>query len=99
MKRYVCLLFLFTGLLTATPSRAQLVEEFTHPRSPCCPTIAAQALADRAQAAANQAADWAEIGYYHQENLKLENQPVEKGRVVFRCDQSSPCGGRDPGRR
>jgi lysophospholipase L1-like esterase len=84
MKRYVSLFFLvITGLIPATPSRAQLVEEFTHPRSPCCPTIAAQALADRAQAAANQAADWAEIGYYHQENMKLANQPVEKGRVVF----------------
>jgi lysophospholipase L1-like esterase len=84
MRHYTCLLFLLiAGLFVATPTRAQLVEEFNHPRSPCCPTIAAQAVADRAQAAANQAADWAEIGYYHQENVKLLGQPVEKGRVVF----------------
>jgi len=65
-------------------SRAQLVEEFSHPKTTqCCPTIAAQALADRAQAVANQAADWGELAYYHQENVRLLAQPVEKGRVVF----------------
>jgi len=49
---------LMAGLLGPVLGQAQLVPELTRPRSPeCCPTIAAQALADRAQAVAMQAQD------------------------------------------
>ena len=51
--------------------------------STCCPTIQAQALAERAQAVAKQAQDWAELSYYHAENVKLQADPASKGRVVF----------------
>jgi lysophospholipase L1-like esterase len=78
------LLFLTAGLFGPLLGQAQLVPEFTQPRSPeCCPTIAAQAFAARAQAVAMQARDWAEIGYYHAENAKLQAEPAPSGRVVF----------------
>ena len=78
------LLLLMAGLLGPVLGQAQLVPEWTRPRSPdCCPTIAAQALADRAQAVAKQAQDWAEIGYYHAENAKLQAEPASRRRVVF----------------
>ncbi len=85
MKPHVWLLFLLMpGLLAPAPGKAQLVQDLTRPRgSACCPTIAAQTLAVQAQAVADQAQDWGEISYYHAENMKLQAQPVEKGRVVF----------------
>ena len=85
MKHYTALLFvLIAGFFTAAPLRAQLPDEFTQPKSrQCCPSIQALALADRALAVANQAQDWAELAYYHQDNVKLLAQPLEKGRVVF----------------
>ncbi len=85
MNRYVQLFFLLiAGLWIAAPARAQLVPDFTHPKSStCCPTIQVQALAERVEAVARQAEDWAELSYYHAENAKLQAQPVEKGRVVF----------------
>lgn len=85
MKCYARMtLALLVGLVGATTLRAQLLPEFNHPHSKaCCPTIAAEALVDRVQAVARQAEDWAEISYYHEEDLKLMSQTVEKGRVVF----------------
>jgi lysophospholipase L1-like esterase len=78
------LMLLMAGLLGPVLGQAQLVPQFTRPRSPdCCPTIAAQALADRAQAVAMQAQDWAEIDYYHAENAKLQAEPAARRRVVF----------------
>ena len=83
-NRTSLLLLLMAGLLGPVLGRAQLVPEWTRPRNPdCCPTIAVQALADRVQAVATQAQDWAEIGYYHAENAKLQAEPGAKGRVVF----------------
>ncbi len=72
------------ALLGASPVQAQLAQEFDRARgTACCPTIAAQALADQAQAIARQAQEWGEISYYHAENLKLQTQLVNRGRVVF----------------
>jgi lysophospholipase L1-like esterase len=85
MKR--CLLssvFLLLSLGNASPIQAQLVPEFNVQKNPtCCPVIQAQALAKKAQAVAAQAQDWAELGYYHADNLTLQNGPSAAGRVVF----------------
>jgi lysophospholipase L1-like esterase len=85
MKLHVSLLFLLmAGFLGPVRGQAQLVQEFTHPRGPtCCPTMAVQALADQAHTVASQAQDWAEMGYYHAEDVKLQAQPAGKGRVIF----------------
>ncbi|MGA2986585.1 MAG: GDSL-type esterase/lipase family protein [Terriglobia bacterium] len=85
MKLHQWILFaMMAGLWGAAPVQAQLVPEFNRPRgAACCPTIAAQALVDKAQAVANQAQDWGEISYYHEDNVKLQAEPEEKRRVVF----------------
>jgi len=77
MKPYQSLLFsLIVGLLGAAPAPAQLVQEFKPPQASCCLQFTAQGLADQLQ-------DWNQIGYYHAEEVKLQTQPVVKGRVVF----------------
>jgi lysophospholipase L1-like esterase len=88
MQRREWQLVLIMALIwAATPVEAQLVPEFTHPKSAtCCPTLQAQALVDHVQAVANQAQDWAELSYYHAENVRLQVLPGEKGRVVFLGD-------------
>jgi lysophospholipase L1-like esterase len=85
MKRHASLTFLLmAGLLGSGRGQAQLVPELTGPRgTACCPTIAAQVLADQAHAVALQAEDWAELNYYHAENVKLLAEPADKRRVVF----------------
>lgn len=85
MKRNLWPIVLLTAVvLSAAPVRAQLIPDFTFAKgSACCPTIQAQALADRALAVAKQAQDWAELSYYHAENVKLLAEPANPGRVVF----------------
>lgn len=85
MKRYIPLAILVTaGLWGGRCAQAQLAPEFNIQRNPsCCPVIEANNLAKKAQAVADQAQDWAELGYYHADDVKLEGQPVESGRVVF----------------
>lgn len=55
---------------------AQLVQEFKPPKANCCLTSLAQSLADQLQ-------DWNQLGRYHEDNLRLQSQPRDPGRVVF----------------
>ena len=71
--------FLLAGLLPAASVRAQLVTEFKPPKANCCLQLAAQSLADQLQ-------DWNQIGRYHEDDVRLQAQPAEKGRVVFLGD-------------
>jgi lysophospholipase L1-like esterase len=80
MRRNSWLIFsLLAGLLPPALLRAQLVPEFTPPKANCCLQSAAQSLADQLQ-------DWNQIGRYHEDNVRLQAQPAEKGRVVFLGD-------------
>jgi len=60
-------------------ARAQFVQEFNPPPSPCCLPGAASHLADALQ-------DWNQLGRYHQDDLRLERAPAVEGRVVFLGD-------------
>jgi lysophospholipase L1-like esterase len=70
---------LFVGLLPPAPVRGQLVPEFKPPEADCCLQFSAQSLADQLQ-------DWNQIGRYHEDDVRLQAQPAEKGRVVFPGD-------------
>jgi lysophospholipase L1-like esterase len=71
--------FLLVGLLAPASGRAQLLTEFKPPKANCCLQLAAQNLADQLQ-------DWNQMGRYHQDDVRLQAQPAEKGRVVFLGD-------------
>jgi lysophospholipase L1-like esterase len=73
------LFILFVGLLPPASVRAQLVPEFKPPKANCCLQFAAQSLADQLQ-------DWNQIGRYHEDDVRLQAQPAETGRVVFLGD-------------
>jgi len=80
MRRNSWLIFsLLAGLLPVASVRAQLAPEFKTPKANCCLQFAAQSLADQLQ-------DWNQIGRYHDDDVRLQAQPVEKGRVVFLGD-------------
>ncbi|MGO8790499.1 MAG: SGNH/GDSL hydrolase family protein [Terriglobia bacterium] len=85
MKPHVSLVFLLlAGLMSTGRGQAQLVPELTGTRgAACCPTIGAEALAEQAHKVAVQAEDWAELNYYHTENVKLQAAPADTRRVVF----------------
>jgi len=70
---------LFVGLLPSAPVRGKLVPEFKPPEADCCLQISAQSLADQLQ-------DWNQIGRYHEDDVRVQAQPAEKGRVVFLGD-------------
>jgi lysophospholipase L1-like esterase len=70
---------LITGLLAASASFAQLVDDFKPPRGNCCLPGAAQTLADQLQ-------DWNQLGRYHVDNEALKKQPADPRRVVFLGD-------------
>ena len=59
--------------------RAQLVQDFNPPPSPCCLAGAAAHLAEALK-------DWNQLSRYHQDNLRLEAAPAVEGRVVFLGD-------------
>jgi lysophospholipase L1-like esterase len=65
--------------LPAASVRAQLVTEFKPPKANCCLQFAAQSLADQLQ-------DWNQLGRYHEDDVRLQGQAAEKGRVVFLGD-------------
>jgi len=71
--------FVFAGLFAPAPVRGQLVPEFKPPKANCCLPSAAQSLADQLQ-------DWNQVGRYHEDDVRLQAQPAEKGRVVFLGD-------------
>jgi lysophospholipase L1-like esterase len=71
--------FLLVGPVLPATAGAQLVPEFNPPKANCCLQFTAQSLADQLQ-------DWNQIGRYHAEDVRLEAQPAEKGRVVFLGD-------------
>jgi len=70
---------LFAGLLPPALARAQLVTDFNPPKTECCLVFAAHNFADQLQ-------DWNQLGRYHEDDMRLEAQPAEKGRVVFLGD-------------
>ena len=80
MRRNSWMLFsLFVALLPPALVRGQLVPQFKPPKANCCLPFAAQSLADQLQ-------DWNQIGRYHEDDVRLQAQPAEKGRVVFLGD-------------
>ncbi len=72
-------LVVLVGSLLPVSTRAQLVQEFSPPKADCCLQFLAQRLADELQ-------DWNQLGRYYEDDRRLENQPQEKGRVVFLGD-------------
>jgi lysophospholipase L1-like esterase len=80
MRRISWLIFfVLAGLLPPPAARAQLEPEFKPPKADCCLQFAAQSLSDQLQ-------DWNQIGRYHEEDVRLQAQASEKGRVVFLGD-------------
>jgi len=80
MKRNPWLMcFLLAGFLLPASTRAQLAPEFKPPKANCCLQFTAQSLADQLQ-------DWNQIGRYHEDDVRLQAQPSDKGRVVFLGD-------------
>ena len=79
MSRCLSLVLFFSLLLVAVPAKAQLVDEFTPPRSNCCLAGMSKSLTDQLQ-------DWNQLGRYHAANENLKKQPVEPSRVVFMGD-------------
>ncbi len=80
MRRISWLIFfILAGLLPPAAARAQLEPEFKLPKADCCLQFAAQSLADQLQ-------DWNQIGRYHEDDVRLQAQAPEKGRVVFLGD-------------
>jgi len=71
----------FAAILLALPPviHAQLVQEFKPPKANCCPSSVAQGLADQLQ-------DWNQLGRYHEDDLRLQTQPLNSSRVVFLGD-------------
>lgn len=76
--RYLYLI-VFAGLLSCSPARAQLVEDYNPPTSDCCLASSAKTLADQLQ-------DWNQLKRYHAANEELRKQPVDARRVVFLGD-------------
>lgn len=79
MSRCPSLISFFSLFLFAVPAEAQLVEEFTPPKSNCCLAGMAKSLTDQLQ-------DWNQLGRYHAANENLKRQPAEPNRVVFMGD-------------
>lgn len=67
-------LFGFSG-----PAFGQLVEKYEPPKANCCLLFQAQHLVEQLQ-------DWNQLGRYHEDNQKLQSEPVQSGRVVFLGD-------------
>jgi acyl-CoA thioesterase-1 len=77
--RKTCPLFV-TGLLVVAASlRAQTVEDFKSPRTPCCLPATVQHLAD-------QLGDWNQLGQFYAANEELKKQIADPKRVVFMGD-------------
>ena len=79
MSRCLLLISFFGLLLVAVPAKAQLVDEFTPPKSNCCLAGMSKSLTDQLQ-------DWNQLGRYHAANENLKKQPAEPNRVVFMGD-------------
>ena len=67
------------SLCVATVARGQLVKDFKPAPARCCLPILLTRLAGEIQ-------DFNQLGRYHQDNLRLEAAPPERGRVVFMGD-------------
>ncbi|MGH9469271.1 MAG: SGNH/GDSL hydrolase family protein [Terriglobia bacterium] len=78
-KRSVCAALGTLFFALAPVAHAQLVQEFSPPKSSCCLQGFAQRLADQLE-------DWNQLGRYHADDLKLEAAPSAPGRVVFMGD-------------
>lgn len=79
MSRCLSLISFFVLLLVGVPAKAQLVDEFTPPKSNCCLAGMAKSLTDQLQ-------DWNQLSRYHASNENLKKQPAEPNRVVFMGD-------------
>ncbi len=71
--------FILATLLFAVTARAQMVDDFKNPRTPCCIPGAVQRLAD-------QLTDWNQLGRYYAANEELKKKPADPKRVVFLGD-------------
>src|SRR6202789_2320223 len=67
---------LFGAAVIPLTLSAQIVDDYTPPRSPCC-------LLGTAQNLANALQDWNGLGRYHADNEKLKSQSADPNRVVF----------------
>ena len=71
------ILTLAASLLVSAPAYAQLMDDFTPPRTAgCCLPDAVKSLAEQLQ-------DWNQLGRYHAANELLKKQPADPKRVVF----------------
>jgi lysophospholipase L1-like esterase len=75
----LALVAVFALFLPPASMRAQLLEDFKLPKPNCCRQREAQSLADYLQ-------DPNQIGRYYEDDIRLEAQPVERGRVIFLGD-------------
>ncbi len=66
-------------LCVASPLRAQLATDFRSSPGQCCLPMFTSRILDAMQ-------DWNQLGRYHEDDLRLEKSPAEKGRVVFMGD-------------
>ncbi len=80
MKRTSWLMYsLLAGFLLPSAAMAQMATEYKPPKANCCLQFAAQNFADQLQ-------DWNQLGRYHDDDVALEAQPEQDGRVVFLGD-------------
>jgi lysophospholipase L1-like esterase len=75
MSQLSYFVFFAAALLPLTLS-AQIVDDYSPPRSPCCLLGSAQNLANALQ-------DWNGLGRYHADDEKVKSQPADPNRVVF----------------
>jgi acyl-CoA thioesterase I len=76
----IMILALATSFLAPLAGRAQLVEKFNPPaKAQCCLDWAAQHLAEQLQ-------DWNQLGWFHDDDLRLESLSPVAARVVFMGD-------------
>jgi lysophospholipase L1-like esterase len=77
--------FLFiAGVIACTlglsyPASCQLVQKFSPPSANCC-------LLFEAEHFTKELEDWNQLGRYHVDDLRLEAEPAQPGRVVFMGD-------------
>jgi lysophospholipase L1-like esterase len=70
---------LFAAFVLAASAPAQLVDTYSPPKANCCLPGTAQNLADQLQ-------DWNQLGRYHADDERLNQQPPDPARVVFLGD-------------
>jgi lysophospholipase L1-like esterase len=77
--RRILFLAVFVALLTSSSARAQLVDDYSPPKTTCCWAATARNLSD-------QMLDWNQLGRFHAADEELKKQPADPRRVVFLGD-------------